>query len=126
MKIFLIVVSGGVGALARYGLSGLVHRITDVSYPIGTFVVNVVGCFLFGLIWALAEDRLLLGGDARAIILVGFMGSFTTFSTFIFESNELLRDSQFFLAGVNLVGQVALGIVALYLGFFVAKLFGFK
>jgi len=121
VKVLLIAVSGGVGAAARYGLSGLVHRLFDVSYPLGTFVVNIVGCALFGFIWTLAEDRLLIGGDLRMIILVGFMGSFTTFSTFIFESNQLLRDSQFFLAGINLAGQVILGVLALYAGIALAR-----
>jgi len=122
-KILLIAASGGIGALARYGLAGLTHKLFNFSYPLGTFVVNVVGCLLFGFIWTLAEDRLLIGGEMRTIILVGFMGSFTTFSTFIFESNQLLRDSQYLLAGVNLAGQVILGIIALYAGIILARSF---
>ncbi len=122
-KLLLIAASGGVGALARYGLAGLVHRIIEVSYPLGTFIVNVVGCVLFGLIWTLSEDRLLISGEWRTVILVGFMGSFTTFSTFIFESNQLLRDAQYFMMGLNLVGQVVVGLVALYAGILLARLF---
>lgn len=121
-KVLLIAAGGGIGALARYALSGVVHRVFEVGYPLGTFVVNITGCFLFGLLWAVAEERLLIGSETRAVLLVGFMGSFTTFSTFIFESNQLLRDSQYFFAGLNLVGQVIVGIVALYAGLLTARI----
>jgi CrcB protein len=65
----------------------------------------------------------LFSGEVRAIILVGFMGSFTTFSTLIFESDQLLRDSQYLLAGLNVVGQIVLGFAALYAGMVLAKIF---
>jgi CrcB protein len=121
-RILFIAAGGGIGALARYGLSGLVHRVIEASYPLGTFVVNVAGCFLFGFVWTIFEDRLLLSGDMRTAILVGFMGSFTTFSTFIFESNQLMRESQFLLAGLNIAGQVIIGFVALYAGMLLARM----
>ncbi len=121
-RILFIAAGGGIGALARYGLSGLVHRVIEASYPLGTFVVNVAGCFLFGFVWTIFEDRLLLSGDMRTAILVGFMGSFTTFSTFIFESNQLMRESQFLLTGLNIAGQVIIGFVALYAGMLLARM----
>lgn len=120
-KLALIAVLGAGGALARYGLGGLVYRISGGSFPFGTFVVNIIGCFLFGLIWPLAEERLLISSNTRMIILIGFMGSFTTFSSLIFETSELMRDSQWALALANMGGQVVVGLVALYIGMMVGR-----
>ncbi len=120
-KLLLIAVAGGVGALARYGLSGLVQRATNGEFPWGTAVVNVTGCLLFGVLWAVMEPRLSIGGEARAIILVGFMGSFTTFSTFAFETSQMLRDAQWLWAAANVAGHNLAGIVALFVGLEIGK-----
>lgn len=120
-KLALIAVFGAAGALARFGLGGLVARVYGGSFPAGTFAVNLIGCFLFGLVWPLAEERLLISSEARTIILVGFMGSFTTFSTLIFETGELLRDSEWTLALVNMGGQVLLGLVGLIAGMAIGR-----
>lgn len=121
-KLILIAAAGGLGALARYGLGGLVHRIWDASFPWGTLVVNLSGCFFFALFWALAEQRLAISLEARLMVLTGFMGSFTTFSTFIFETGMFMRDGQWVMALANLVAQNLMGLVALLLGFAVARL----
>lgn len=120
-KLALIAASGAAGALARFGLGGLVARIYGGTFPAGTFAVNLVGCFLFGLIWPLAEERLLISSETRTIILVGFIGSFTTFSTLVFETGELLRDSEWALALVNMGGQILLGLVGLIAGMAIGK-----
>lgn len=122
-KWLLLAVMGSVGTLARYGLSGLVQRWTGTDFPWGTLVVNMLGCFLFGLVWMLAEERLIISGETRFIILTGFMGAFTTFSSFAFETGELLRDSEWWLATGNLVAQNILGLVFLFLGLAVGRLF---
>ena len=114
-KVLLIALAGGLGALARYGLAGIVQRYAGVGLPYGTLAVNVLGCFLFGLVWALAAERMLISPETRTILLVGFLGSFTTFSTFIFESHWLLADARWLRAlGNLLVMNVAgLGVFAL-------------
>lgn len=116
-KILLIALTGALGASARYWLSGAVCSLMGRDFPWGTAVVNVLGCFLFGLVWVLAEERNIIPAHLRIIILVGFMGSFTTFSTYVFESNALVQDAQWFKLGLNLLGQNILGIAALYLGY---------
>jgi CrcB protein len=121
-KITLIALTGALGALARYGLGGYVQSRFPSSFPWGTFAVNIVGSFLFGLIWALAEDRLFLSHETRVIILTGFMGSFTTFSTFMFESGSLAREGHWLFFTANLVGQCAVGLAALFLGIATARL----
>jgi CrcB protein len=115
-KILLIAFAGACGALSRYWLGGLVYDLLGREFPWGTWAVNILGCFLFGLVWVLADERTLISPQARIIILVGFMGAFTTFSTLIFESSELLRDAEWLKMGLNLVGQNVVGFLALYLG----------
>jgi CrcB protein len=107
---------GAMGTLCRYGLDGMVLRLCGERFPWGILVVNALGCFLFGVVYPLAEERLLISGQTRLIILTGFMGSFTTFSTFTFQTAEFLRDSQWFSAGANVVGQIVLGLVCMFAG----------
>ena len=115
-KIALIALAGAFGTLCRYWLSGLVYDVMGRDFPWGTWAVNITGCFLFGLVWILAEERGLLSAQARILILTGFMGAFTTFSTFIFESGELLRDAQWLRLALNIGGQKAVGFAGLVLG----------
>lgn len=121
-KLGLIALCGALGTLARFGLQGLVQRLCGEAFPWGTFVVNIVGCFLFGIVWMLAEERLLISGQTRLIILTGFMGAFTTFSTFAFETGQQLRESQWLYAAGNTAGQVIVGILCLFLGMALGRL----
>jgi CrcB protein len=115
-KLFWIGAAGALGTMARYGLSNLFQRVVGFSFPWGTLAVNVLGCFLFGVVWSLAEDRLVISGETRLIFLVGFMGAFSTFSTFMFETGALLREYEWAAAAINLLGQNALGLAFLLLG----------
>src|SRR3990172_7938662 len=108
-KLALIAVAGTVGTLSRYWLSGLIHRVFGSDFAYGTLAVNVIGCLLFGLVWALAEERMAIPVLARTVILVGFMGAFTTFSTFAFETMSYVRDSQYMLAFLNVAANCILG-----------------
>jgi len=91
--IIFLAIGGTAGTLLRYWLSVLVQSTSKGTLPIGTFTVNMLGCFLFGAVWSLAEGRIVLSPHMRLLILVGFMGAFTTFSTFAFESGSPLRTS---------------------------------
>jgi len=117
VNLLLIAIGGALGSVARYAFSTAVLRITGSLFPVGTFAVNVVGCVAFGVIAGLADRRFVFGPDARAFLLIGLLGGFTTFSSFAFESIQLLRDGQFLAAAVNIVGQVAAGIVGLWMAF---------
>jgi CrcB protein len=116
-----IALAGALGTLARYGLSGIVQNLCGEEFPWGTLAVNCLGCFLFGLVWSLAESRILISGQARFVILVGFMGAFTTFSTFAFETGEQLRDAEWLIASGNLLAHVVLGIGLFLLGGAIAR-----
>lgn len=115
----VIVGSGGfLGALARYGLSGMVHRqLPYTTFPLGTLVVNLLGCLLIGVIAGLAESRQLFGPELRAFALIGILGGFTTFSTFGYESFLMLRDGEFLWTAINIGLNVILGLTLVWLGY---------
>jgi CrcB protein len=121
VTLLLVGIGGALGSVARYALSSLVHRIAVPLFPFGTFVVNFVGCVFFGVIVGLAQERFLLRPEARTFLLIGVLGGFTTFSSFAFETFELLRDGQFLWAALNVVGQVTAGIVGLWAGYVAAS-----
>lgn len=111
-----IAVAGAFGALARYGLEGAVSRRWPGAFPWGTFVVNVSGAFLLGLVFVLLTDRFTVDPWLRSTITIGFLGAYTTFSTLSFESYRLLEDGATGLALVNTLGSMAAGLLAVYLG----------
>ncbi len=121
-KLALIALAGAAGTLARYGLSGLVHAHVEKLFPWGTVAVNLVGSLLFGVAWAATEDRLSIGPETRAVVLIGFMGAFTTFSTLMFETAMLLEDSEWLLAAANLALQNGVGLAALFAGLALGRL----
>lgn len=121
LKLLLLGVAGGLGSLARYGTGVLVERHATGIFPWPTFIVNMTGCLLFGAFYAFAEQRTGWGGDVRVIVLTGFMGAFTTYSTFAYQSTELMLEKNLPLALVNIVGQNVLGIVFILLGLELGK-----
>ncbi len=116
MKIVLIALLGAFGTLARYYLGGYVQRASGGVFPWGTFAVNMAGSFLFGLVWTLAEEKFVISSETRAVVLIGFMGAFTTFSTYTFDTVVLIRDAQWALAFGNIALQSFCGLAFLFLG----------
>jgi CrcB protein len=112
-----VAAGGAIGSAARYILAGLVHRYTSAFFPYGTFTVNMVGCLLFGVIFGLTEQRFVISPTLRAFLLIGILGGFTTFSSYAFESFQLIRDAQYLRASVNVVGQAVLGLACFWLGY---------
>jgi len=115
-KLFLLSLAGAMGTLARYGLSGLVQHHAGSGFPWGTAAVNLVGCFVAGLLWSLFEFRLHLGGEVRTIVFIGFMGAFTTFSSFALETSALMRDAEWLRAAANILLQNGIGLAAIFAG----------
>jgi CrcB protein len=114
-----IALGGALGALARYGLSGWVQGGAAGTFPWGTMVVNVLGCFLLGFAFRLLQLST-LPPALRAAVTVGFLGAFTTFSTFSLEAVGLLQEERWARAAGYVGGSVALGFAALVLGIWFA------
>jgi CrcB protein len=115
-KLYLLALAGALGTLARYGLAGFIHRINGISFPWGTIGVNLIGCFLAGLLWMLFENRWPVSGETRVVVLVGFLGAFTTFSAMILETGEMIRSAEWVYAIMNVILQNVIGFVALFAG----------
>lgn len=121
MKLLWLAVGGGLGTVSRYGLSGLAQRLSNTLFPWGTLAVNILGCLAFGILWSAFENRIQISPEYRLIILTGFMGAFTTFSTFMFETGQLMREGQYLWALGNIGLQNGIGIIAVFLGLLIGK-----
>ena len=122
-KLLLIGLTGALGTLARYGVSAWAGQRFGESFPAGTLVVNLSGCFLAGLFFQLAAGRFQVGETARAAVLVGFLGGFTTFSAFGLQTFGLLREGQTGLAALNVAASNLGGLLAAWLGSALARAF---
>ena len=124
LNILLVGLGGFVGAIGRYLLGGFVHQVSGEHwFPYGTLAVNLIGCLLIGLIMGLVETKGALSSQAQIFILVGVLGSFTTFSTFGFETLELFRQSRELSALMNIGAHLLLGLLGVWIGLMIAKVF---
>lgn len=117
-----LAVGGLAGTAARYLLAGGINQAMGAGFPYGTMAVNLSGCFLIGLFDSMAEARFLIGPSGRLLLMVGFCGAYTTFSTLIFETSNLMRDGQMLRASLNFLGSGAAGLILLRLGMVLGKL----
>jgi CrcB protein len=116
VSLLLIGLGGFVGAVSRYIVDGLVTDRTGGTFPWGTLAVNASGTFLLGLLFAMATERAALPAEIRGPLMIGFLGAYTTFSTYLLESWRLIESGAWGLAALNLGGSVAIGLLALLAG----------
>jgi len=121
LKLFYIGLGGFFGAGCRYLLSKWVEIKWESIFPNGTLVVNIIGSFLLGFLMILFLEKTTDYPNLRIIITTGFLGAFTTFSTFSFETVMLLEDKSFLIAGLNIVSNLFAGILAVMLGIFLTR-----
>ena len=121
MDLVLVGVGGFFGAIARRVVDLWVSERADSAFPFGTLVVNLTGAFVLGLLFAWATERDVLPAEIRAPVMIGFIGAYTTFSTWMLESWRLVEDGAWQLAALNLAGSVALGLVAVVAGLAVGR-----
>lgn len=118
-QIILVGVGGFFGAVLRYSISGYIQNLTQsVAFPYGTLAVNVTGCFLIGILSHLVESQAGITAEMRLLLMVGLLGSFTTYSTFSTETMTLLQDQRLFLTLINIGAHVMFGLLAVLLGRF--------
>jgi CrcB protein len=122
MTLLFLAVGGAFGAVSRYLVQGWVQDLLGGRFPWGTFVVNITGSFLLGVVFALAMDRAVLSPEVRVPLMVGFIGSYTTFSTLMLESWVLVEEGDIVRMFGNLVGSVLVGMVAVVAGLAIGRL----
>jgi fluoride exporter len=117
-SIVLVALGGAVGSAARYRMSGwILHHTITWQFPLGTFLVNVVGCLIAGVLSGMAAKHDLLSPDARLLLFTGILGGFTTFSAFGVETIFLLKRGQIMVAICNVVLSVVAALLALWIGY---------
>ncbi|HQU15665.1 MAG: camphor resistance protein CrcB [Chromatiales bacterium 21-64-14] len=115
-RLLAIAAGGAVGALLRYWVSTGMHVLLGRDFPYGTLTVNVTGCLAMGFLSVLFLERMEVGPEWRAAILIGLLGAFTTFSTFSIETFNLIEGAQYFKAGLNMTLSLAACMVATWVG----------
>jgi len=122
MRLIYIGIGGFIGAILRYAIGGWMHKVVNQPWlPVGTFAVNMIGCFFIGLLMGMVETRQFLRPEMRLLLITGLLGSLTTFSTFAYESFSLLRDGQSLAALLNIGGQLLIGLFAVMIGVALAR-----
>jgi fluoride exporter len=122
-RLIYIGLAGGVGTLFRYWLSDWTARRFGEAFPTGTLIVNLLGCFLAGLLFYLMFDRFAVSPTVRAVVLIGLLGGFTTFSSFGLQTFALMRDGELGLAFVNIAVSNVAGLLMVWAGYSLARMF---
>jgi CrcB protein len=121
VTIFGVAIAGALGALARYGLGGYIANRFTSAFPWETFIINISGSFIIGLLFVIFTERLMPHPALRTSLMVGFVGAYTTFSTFSLETIRLIQDGAVGLAAANVFASVAAGLLAVYVGIVIAR-----
>lgn len=120
-QLVMIAAGGAVGSLMRFIFSTGVHRVVGRDFPYGTLSVNVFGSLLMGILYIVLIERASVGAEWRALLLVGFLGAFTTFSTFSIETLNLIENGELIKAGTNVFLSVFLCVLAAWLGVIIGR-----
>jgi CrcB protein len=120
-NLLAIALGGSLGALARYGVDALVATLLGRGFPYGTLLINVTGSFAIGIMYVLIIEHMEMHPIWRHVLIVGFLGAYTTFSTFSLESVRLLEQGQMLSAGLYVLSSVAICLCATWLGLVVAR-----
>lgn len=115
-NIIMVALGGALGSVGRYLFSKAMQDNVATAFPIGTMAVNILGCFLIGLFYAMLEKMHIMNPDLQLFLTVGFCGGFTTFSTFMNESMSLFRADNLLMGALYIGGSVALGMIAVVAG----------
>ncbi len=121
-KFTLLAIGGITGTIARYLLGGYIYAVLGTSFPYGTLVVNLLGCLIVGFLAAFMENKFMLTPNLRLLLMIGFCGAFTTFSTFILETSNLIRSGETLKAFMNIIFSVIIGLIVFRIGVFLGDI----
>jgi CrcB protein len=122
MNYLIISLGAAIGGITRYWLSNVVYKVFPAIFPYGTLAVNILGSFIIGLIIFVFDEKELITQQSRLFLTIGFCGGLTTFSTFSLETFSLMRDSEYFLATINVILSVVLCLLGVFLAYIVSKI----
>jgi len=120
-NILLVLAGSAVGGSARFITSLMIQSKNNTQFPIGTFIINLIGCFIIGMVYAIASRNATTGSDIKLLLATGFCGGFTTFSAFAFENLELFKSGMHLTALMYIILSVVLGILAVVFGAYLIK-----
>lgn len=120
-QLLYLALAGALGTVSRFGMSKLVHHFMGHSFPWGTLIVNATGCFMAGLLLTLLEQRRPMATEIRLLLMVGFMGAFTTYSSLIVDTREIFRVASWMPAVGNMMLQNGVGVITLMAGIFLGR-----
>lgn len=121
LKYLIVFVGSGIGGGLRFWISSLVHKYFPPFFPLGTLIINILGSFILGYMIFGLDEKELISPSVKLFIGIGFCGGFTTFSTFSLETFNLIRNSEFLFAGINILASVLISLLGVYLAYLVTR-----
>lgn len=122
LSYFIVFLGAGFGGIIRYWSTGIISGFLPVTFPYGTLTVNVVGSFIIGFVMYFLHANAMISPEMRLLLTTGFCGGLTTFSTFSFETINLLKDNEYYYAGLNIISNVVLTLLAVVAAYKISKL----
>ena len=122
IKLLNLIIGGALGTLARYFLTHITYHFLGANFPYGTLIVNLIGCFIIGVLATFSSGMFFLTYNHRLLLVTGFCGAFTTFSTFIFDTAHLMREGETLKASLNIILSLTLGFIVFKIGESIGKI----